>query len=51
VGYLVLDARGHDAAPSLARGLALFVLPLVAVTLAVGVWRQLRRDRAGAART
>jgi cation:H+ antiporter len=48
VTYLVLDARGHDAAPSLAQGLLLFALPLVAVTLGVGAWRQLRRERAGA---
>jgi cation:H+ antiporter len=48
VAYLVLDARGHDAAPSLAQGLLLFALPLVAVTLGVGAWRQLRRERAGA---
>ncbi len=45
LAYLVLDARAHDTAPSLARAVLLFAVPLTAVTLAVGAWRQLRRER------
>lgn len=40
--YLVLDATGHDALPAFSAVMAFFVLPLTALTFAVGVVRALR---------
>jgi cation:H+ antiporter len=48
VGYLVLDARAHDALPALSGAMLWFVLPITAVTMAVGVVREIRRSRAAA---
>jgi cation:H+ antiporter len=44
--YLVLAAQRHDALPLLSRTMALFVLPLTALTLAIVVWREACRRRA-----
>jgi len=48
VGYLVLSARAHDALVALSAAMLWFVLPITAVTLAVGVVREIRRPRAAA---
>jgi cation:H+ antiporter len=44
--YLVLAARQHDVLPAFSRAMAVFVLPLTALTLAVVAWRAARRGRA-----
>jgi cation:H+ antiporter len=44
--YLVLAAQRHDALPLFSRTMALFVLPLTALTLAIVVWREACRRRA-----
>jgi cation:H+ antiporter len=41
--YLVLAAQQHDALPAFSRTMQTFVLPLIAVTLAVVGWRAVRR--------
>jgi cation:H+ antiporter len=43
--FLILDATGHDALPAFSRVMALFVLPLLAVTLAVISFQALRRSK------
>ena len=46
--YLALAAAEHDALPALSGAMLWFVLPITAVTLAVGVVREWRRARAAA---
>jgi cation:H+ antiporter len=41
--YLIMDATGHDALPAFSNVMLIFVLPLLAVTLAVVGLRSLRR--------
>ena len=41
--YLVLAAQQHDALPAFSAVMEVFVLPLVAITLAVAGWRAWRR--------
>ena len=41
--FLVLAAQRHDALPLFSRTMALFVLPLTALTFAIVVWREARR--------
>ena len=48
--YLILDATGHDALPAFSRVMALFVLPLLAVTIAVISGQALRRSKTKAGR-
>jgi cation:H+ antiporter len=43
--YLILHATGHDALDGYGAAMAGFVLPLLAVTLAVLVWRHWRATR------
>jgi cation:H+ antiporter len=47
VGYLLLDAGGHDALPAYGRVVLGFLLPLTLLTFAVLVVQELRRRRAG----
>jgi len=46
VGYLILDAGGHDALPAYGRVVLGFLLPLTLLTFAVLVVQELRRRRA-----
>jgi cation:H+ antiporter len=46
--YLVLDATQHDALPMFSNAMLFFVLPLIALTLAVVGIRALRTQRAAA---
>jgi cation:H+ antiporter len=43
--YLIMDATGHDALPAFSNVMLMFVLPLVAVTVAVIAVRAVRRQR------
>ncbi len=43
--YLILDAADHDALPMYSSAMALFVLPLTAVTLVVLSWRAFNRQK------
>jgi cation:H+ antiporter len=45
--YLVLDAQQHDMLPPFSGTMALFVIPLTALTLAIVVAREARRSRSG----
>ena len=48
VAYLILAAAEHDALPKLSSAMTVFVAPLVAVTLAITVYREWRsRGRSG----
>lgn len=42
--YLVLDAQQHDLLPAFSAVMAIFVLPITAITLAVIGWRTVRRS-------
>jgi len=44
LGYLVLDAAGHDTLPLYNKVMMLFVVPLTVVTLAIVTFRALRRQ-------
>lgn len=44
--YVVLNAAGHDALPAFSRIMSVFVIPLTVLTLAVVLFRSVRRDRA-----
>jgi len=46
VGYLILDAGGHDALPAYGRVVLGFLLPLTLLTLAVLVVQEIQRRRA-----
>jgi cation:H+ antiporter len=46
--YLILDATGHDALPAFSQVMAMFVLPLLAVTIAVILFQALRRSKSTA---
>jgi cation:H+ antiporter len=43
--YLIMDATGHDALPVFSHAMAVFVLPLIAVTISVIAFRSLRQPR------
>jgi len=43
--YLIMDAAGHDALPVFSHAMAVFVLPLIAVTISVIAFRSLRKLR------
>jgi cation:H+ antiporter len=48
--YLIMDAAGHDALPVFSHAMAVFVLPLIAVTISVIAFRSLRQPRSRADR-
>ncbi|MCH7863133.1 MAG: hypothetical protein IH998_16040 [Proteobacteria bacterium] len=41
--FVVLQAEQHDMLPAFSRAVLFFVIPLTVVTLAVVLWRELRR--------
>ena len=43
--YLVFDATDHDALPAFSNAMMMFVVPLTVITLAVVLWREMRRRR------
>ena len=43
--YRVFDATEHDALPVFSQAMMGFVVPLTVVTLAVVLWREIRRRR------
>jgi cation:H+ antiporter len=43
--YLVFDATDHDALPAFSTAMMMFVVPLTVITLAVVLWREMRRRR------
>jgi cation:H+ antiporter len=43
--YLIMDATRHDALPVFSHAMAVFVLPLIAVTISVIAFRSLRKLR------
>jgi len=46
--FLILDATGHDALPAFSHVMAMFVLPLLAVTIAAIAFQALRRSKSRA---
>ena len=48
--YLIMDATEHDALPVFSHALAVFVLPLIAVTISVIAFRSMRQLRSRADR-